>query len=97
MNLRSVLPVLAASAAALAALAVVASDASAQACQVDSGGGCKTDGAKCSPPKGGKCYTVKERRVLACTCSVNKPPNALRNTTRPNRSERPQPTETPPG
>ena len=91
--LRAVFPVaMAAAGAMIAALAVVATDASAQSCQVDSGGGCKNDGAKCSPPNGGKCYTVKQRRVLACVCSVNKPPNALRGSRRP--TEQP-PTENP--
>ena len=79
LRVRSVLPVLAASAAALAAaFAVTATDAVAQNCGKDAGGGCKTDGARCNPPNGGRCYTVKERRVLNCVCAVTRPPNALR-------------------
>ena len=94
--LRSVLPAAAAAVAGLAAaFAVASSDASAQACQVDTGGGCKTDGAKCSPPAGGKCWTVKERRVLNCVCAVNKPPNALR-TVRPRPPRDQPPPETQP-
>jgi len=95
--LRSYLPAaLAAAVAMAAALAIVSTEASAQTCPVDAGGGCKTDGAKCNPPAGGKCYTVKQRRVLACVCSVNKPPNALRSTRRPPRTD-PPPSETPQG
>jgi len=85
---------MAAAAAMAAAFAVASTDAVAQNCATDAGGGCKNDGAKCNPPNGGKCYTVKQRRVLACVCAVNKPPNALRST-RPSRpSEQPQ-TENP--
>jgi len=69
--------------------------ASAQACAVDAGGGCLNDGKKCNPPAGGKCYTVKEKRVLNCVCATKKPPNALRiGEQRPRRSTPPR--ETPP-
>lgn len=95
LSVRSVLPVLAATAAALAAaLAVASTDAVAQNCARDGGGGCKTDGARCNPPNGGMCYTVKEKRVLNCVCAVNKPPNALRNSQRPPRKN---PNEAEPG
>lgn len=91
---RSFVPVVFAAAAAMAAaFAVASTDAVAQNCGKDAGGGCKNDGAKCAPPNGGKCWTVKERRVLNCVCSVNRPPNALR-TRRPQRGQQP-PTETP--
>lgn len=80
----SLLPVAAMAAGSLLAVAVLsASPSAAQTCQKDAGGGCKTDGARCSPPNGGRCYTVKERRVLNCVCSTTKPPNALRSTRRP--------------
>lgn len=88
---RSFVPVAMAAAAAMAAaFAMISTDATAQNCGKDAGGGCARDGAKCNPPNGGKCYTVKEKRVLNCVCSVNKPPNALR-TVRPSRPGEQQP------
>lgn len=87
----SLLPVAAMAAGSMLAVAVLsASPSAAQACQKDAGGGCKTDGARCSPPNGGRCYTVKERRVLNCVCSTTKPPNALRTTRRPADGQAPQ-------
>jgi hypothetical protein len=58
--------------AALAAFALATHPAGAQSCasHQDAGGGCARDGVfACSPPAGGKCWTVKQERVVKCLCT----------------------------
>lgn len=59
-------------AALLTAACLIASPAAAS-CKEDSGGGCERDGIACSPPDNGKCYTVKQERILKCQCLAAKP------------------------
>ena len=61
------------SAAALVTAACLIASPAAAACKEDSGGGCERDGLACSPPDNGKCYTVKQERVLKCMCLAAKP------------------------
>jgi hypothetical protein len=51
----------------------------AGACKTDATDGCEREGLACTPPKGGKCVTVKtpvplSAPVLSCKCLVPPPP-----------------------
>lgn len=78
-RLFSVLPVAGLAAGAALALAALASNASAQACRVDSSdGSCKSEGAACTPAGGaaggGRCKTTQPNvREYVCVCAKRGP------------------------
>ena len=77
-RLFSVLPATGLAAASLvAAFALAASNASAQACRVDSSAGsCKPEGAACTPAGGGagRCKTTQPNvREYVCVCAKRGP------------------------